>query len=433
MIGSGEKSVDNDAFPEWEAESMLRAEVRTKHYLGRIAAREHQVGAWAWLSPHEAMNTAREIDAHENAGLLRGMILGIKDIFDTCDMPTGLGFEPYQERRPLWDAGSVAACRQQGAVVLGKTVTTEFAYFAAGKTRNPYDVMATPGGSSSGSAAAVADGMVDVAFGSQTAGSLIRPAAYCGVIGYKASHGVFGLSGVRPLAQSFDSFGLLSKNLSNIQAVIRALRGVTETEEPATPRPPTLGFCRTPHWLQMEQTSRHAVEQAVDSLKAYGAEIIEIPSPDDYQSTLDDHELIMAYEVAKNYAFEFYRYNNEISSQFRALCEKGFSISHRAYFAALNRLDQKKLRFSRWTSGFDGWIAPSALGEAPLASEGTGSPVMSLFWTALGAPCVALPCSFGPNHLPLGIQLVNSHGKDKPLLRTAEWIERHLGWRSGRP
>ena len=428
MISEEKNRAGNSAFQEWGAVSRICAAERAKLYLERIAEREKEVGAWAWLAVEHAMTEARVADRDRSIGSLYGLILGVKDIIDTHDMPTGLGFRPYDQRHPVWDAGCVAACRQAGAVVLGKTVTTEFAYFAAGKTRNPHDLTATPGGSSSGSAAAVADGMVDAAFGSQTAGSLIRPAAFCGVIGYKASHGAFGLSGIRPLAQSFDSLGIISRSLQNIRAIREVLTGQIEKAQPAVMRPPRLGFCRTEHWPEMEVVARTVVERAVDALKERGAEIVESASPEFYKSVLNDHALIMAYEVARNYAFELNQYTDKLSEPFLALCKRGLSVSYDDYGAAQDRLTRARAGFREQISEFDAWIAPSALGEAPLVSEGTGSPVMSVFWTAVSAPCLALPCGFGHNKRPLGIQLVSAPGLDETLLATAGWVERHLGW-----
>jgi Asp-tRNA(Asn)/Glu-tRNA(Gln) amidotransferase A subunit family amidase len=416
-------------FPFGKADDTGTATDRTKFYLERIAAREKHIGAWTCLGAGRAMNEARETD-RDGSGSLLGLILGVKDVFDTHDMPTGLGFQPYGGRQPIWDAGCVAACRQAGAVMLGKTVTTEFAYFSAGKTRNPHDLQATPGGSSSGSAAAVADGMVDAAFGSQTAGSLIRPAAYCGVIGYKASHAAFGLSGVRPLAQSFDSLGILSRTLENIQAIRCTLEGRAEGPEPAEPHAPRLGFCRTEHWREMDAAAQAEVERTIAALREGGAEVTEVVTPDSYKSVLDDHGLIMAYEVARNYAFELYKYADTLSEQFKALCRRGLSVSHDAYRAAQQRLERERSDFGEKIAGFDAWISPSALGEAPPATEGTGSPAMCLFWTALGAPGVALPSGFGPNKRPLGIQLVNAQGSDRKLLAAAGWVNQRLHWNS---
>jgi amidase len=415
-------------FPEWEAGDAGRAAERAKSYLERIAAREKDVGAWTWLDVERAAHEMGEVDRDKSGGALRGLILGVKDIFDTHDMPTGLGFQPYGERRPLWDAGCVALCRRAGAVMLGKTVTTEFAYFAAGKTRNPHDLRATPGGSSSGSAAAVADRMVDAAFGSQTAGSLIRPAAYCGVIGYKASQGEFGLSGMRPLAQSFDSLGILSRTLENIQAIRQTLLGRTERPEQAEMLPPRLGFCRTGHWQEMDAAAQAEVERAVAVLKECGADVVEIATPDSYKSVLDDHGTIMAYEVARNYAFEVDKHADKLSEQFKSLCKRGLAVSPDDYYAAQGRLNLEKSTFSEDIAKFDAWISPSALGEAPLATAGTGSPVMCLFWTALRAPCVALPSGFGSNRRPLGLQLVNAQGLDQKLLAAAGWVKQHLRW-----
>ena len=369
----------------------LTAEALTRACLDRIQAREPTVHAWTHCDPDHAIAQAKAIDKAGTRGALAGIPIGAKDIIDTYDMPTRHGSPIYQNNQPDADAACVTLCRNAGMVILGKTVTTEFANRHPGPTTNPHNPEFSPGGSSSGSAAAVADGMVDAAFGSQTAGSLIRPAVYCGVIGYKASHGAFSLSGVRPLAQSFDSLGILSRTLGNIQAIRRVLEGGVEAVEPAAPRAPRLGFCRTGQWQEMEAAAQAEFERVLARLKKSGAEIVEAATPDSYQSVLDDHALVMAYEVARNYAFELHAHGNALSHQFVALCRRGSSVSPDAYRAARERLEREKLALHRAMAGFDAWIAPPALGEAPLAIEGTGSPALCLFWTALGAPCVALP------------------------------------------
>lgn len=417
-----------DLIDEWRSADQVRAVERVKDYLGRIRAQKDDVRAWAWLDADRALREAREADHAKSSLPLHGLVIGVKDIIDTHDMPTGLGFEPYERRRPQWDAACVAACRAAGAVMLGKTVTTEFAYFAPGKTKNPHDLTATPGGSSSGSAAAVADGMVDAAFGTQTAGSVIRPAAYCGVIGYKASYGLSSLSGVRPLAQSFDSLGIISRSLLAVSAIQRELTGDTDAVGSALKRTPSLALCRTEHWRHLQPAAQSELEKVVKLLQARGVQIDEINLPDSYSVLFSDHALIMAYEAARNYAFECEKHRKSLSAHFAALCKKGALVSYREYQAAVHRVSLARSSFARDIANFDALLTSSALGEAPQASEGTGDPVMSVLWTALGAPCVALPCGYGPRKRPLGIQLVSSPGADQSLLKLAASVEKHLPW-----
>jgi Asp-tRNA(Asn)/Glu-tRNA(Gln) amidotransferase A subunit family amidase len=414
----------------------LTSEALVRACLERIAAREQEVGAWAWLDPQAALEAARRADASPVRGPLHGVPIGVKDIIDTVDMPTGLGFAPYAQRRPSWDASCVAACRKAGAIILGKTVTTEFAYFAAGKTRNPRDLLATPGGSSSGSAAAVADGMVPLAFGSQTAGSLVRPAAFCGIFGYKASHGEFSLSGIRPFAESLDSLGVLARSIDDLALMRQVLLDRAGAPLPASPfgaRSPRLGFCRTAQWTDMEPGARIAAENAVARLAAAGARVDAIALPPAFAPLIDAHRAIMAYEAAQNYLFEREQFKGQVSEAFMALCEAGLAISRTYYLRAREQVAQAKQEFRQLFAGYDAWIAPSALGEAPLASTGTGDPVMSRMWTALHAPCLAVPTERGERGLPLGVQLVAVEGNDDSLLDAGAWVARHIAEPESKP
>ena len=422
----------SDALGVAEAARRIRAgtlssQALVRSCVERIAAREPAVGAWTWFDPERALAAAREADRRAPIGPLHGVPIGAKDIIDTVDMPTGLGFAPYADRQPSWDAACVAACRRAGAIVLGKTVTTEFAYFAPGKTRNPLDLHATPGGSSSGSAAAVADGMVPMAFGSQTAGSLVRPAAFCGIYGYKGSHGEFSLAGIRPLSESLDSLGVLARCVEDL----RLLRDVLldrPTAEYAVDRahPPRLGLYKTPHWQALQPASRAALETAVERLGKAGARVERLEPPASLEPLEDAQRTVMAYEAAHGYLFESIRYAQVLSPQFRALCDQGRAIARGQYLDTLGRIAIAQADFARAFAGFDGWIAASALGEAPPASEGTGDPVLSRPWTAVQAPAVALPAGLGPRGLPLGFQLLAPKGSDDALLATAAWVAERL-------
>ena len=394
--------------------------------LERIQARESEVGAWTYLDADAAMAAARAADRAAAQGALRGVPIGVKDIIDTHDMPTGLGFAPYAGRRPSWDAACVALCRRAGAIMLGKTVTTEFAYFSPGKTRNPHDLMHTPGGSSSGSAAAVADNMVPAAFGTQTAGSVTRPAAFCGIVGYKASHGEFSLSGLRPFAESFDSLGVLVRSVGDAALMRDVLLQRAPGAIKPLARPPRLGFCRTFDWNAMEAGAQGATHAALAVLAAAGAQIEAIELPTDFEPLTALHRTIMAHEAARNYAFEQTSYRDQVSPPLLALCETGQGVSREAYFAAQDRLARCRADFAHLFAGYDAWLAPAALGEAPLASSGTGDPLMSRIWTALHVPSLCLPVGLGPR-LPVAVQLVAPPRGDDRLLSVALWAEQQLG------
>ena len=422
----------SEALGAAEAARRIRAGVLTSEglvraCLDRIGAREPAVGAWTWIDPERALAAARHADRSAPTGPLHGVPLGAKDIIDTFDMPTGLGFAPYAARRPSWDAACVAACRRAGAIVLGKTVTTAFAYFAPGKTRNPHEMHATPGGSSSGSAAAVADGMVPVAFGSRTAGSLVRPAAFCGIYGYKGSHGEFSLAGIRPLCESLDSLGILARCVEDLRLVRDVLLDRPSSESGGErSRTPRLGLYKTMRWQALEPAARAALEPAAERLRAAGPQVVGLEPPASLQPLEDAQRTVMAYEAAHGYLFECTRYPQELSPQFRALCDEGRARSRAKYLDALREIATAQADFARAFAGFDGWIAAAALGEPPPANEGTGDPVLSRPWTALQAPAVALPAGRGPRGLPLGVQLLAPKGSDDMLLDTAAWVARHL-------
>jgi amidase len=420
----------SDALGASEAARRIRAgtltsEALVRACLDRIAAREPVVGAWTWIDPERALAAARDADGRAPTGPLHGVPIAAKDIIDTFDMPTGLGFGPYANRQPSWDAACVAACRRAGAIVLGKTVTTEFAYFAPGKTRNPHDLNATPGGSSSGSAAAVADGMVPLAFGSQTAGSLVRPATFCGIYGYKGSHGEFSLTGIRPLSESLDTLGVLARNVEDLRLMRDVLLNRAANGAPHS-RPPRLGLYKTSHWQALQPAARTALEAAVERLRGAGARVEALEPPASLRPIEDAQRTVMAYEAAHGYLFECTHYAQALSPQFHALCDQGRALGRERYLDALNQIASAQVDFARAFAGFDGWIAAAALGEAPPASEGTGDPVLSRPWTALQAPAVALPAGRGPRGLPVGVQLLAPTGGDDALLATAQWAARHL-------
>lgn len=399
----------------------LTSEALVAACLERIAAREAAVGAWQYLDPEQALAQARAADRSSARGPLHGVPIGVKDIMDTDDMPTTLGSPIYAKRRPQWDAACVAAARAAGAIVLGKTVSTEFAYFEPGKTRNPHHLLHTPGGSSSGSAAAVADGMVPIALGSQTAASVIRPAAFCGVFGYKASFGEFSLSGIRPFAQSLDSLGILARSVADIALLRAVLLGTPVSALAPMTVLPRLGLCRTGQWALATADTHHAVEQFAERCRQAGASVVEITLPEHFTALIDAHKTIMAYEAAHNYCYETTRWSAQLSSAFLALTATGRQVGRAAYREALARVALAGQELRSITGGLDALIAPAAIGEAPLATSGTGDPVMSRMWTALQLPALAVLAAKGATGLPLAVQLVAARGADDLLLQVGHW------------
>ena len=392
---------------------------------------EPRIGAFVCTNLPAARAAAERSTERWRAGKpvspIDGMPVGIKDIIETVDMPTEMGSALFAGWRSEKDAACVRALRDAGAVIIGKTVTTEFAYFQPGKTRNPHESQHTPGGSSSGSAAAVADFMVPVAFGTQTAASVIRPAAFCGVFGYKASFGEFSLSGIRPLAESMDSLGILARSPADIALMRGVLLGAAETAtlEPLA-NPPRLGICRTAQWPLADPCTRVAVDSAAENLRRAGALVCDVVLPAHFDTLVDDQKTIMAYEAARNYVFETTRFADRLSDAFRALTHEGAKIGRARYRDALQKTAIAALEFETLVGDCDALITPAALGEAPLAATGTGDPVMSRMWTALRVPALAVPFAKGPRGLPIGLQLIAARGADRLLLRVGQWASRVL-------
>jgi len=399
--------------------------------LDRIDAREPEVGAWEHLDRDQALGAAREADRSEPRGPLHGVPIGVKDIIDTADMPTALGSKIHAGRRPQQDAACVAAARAAGAIVLGKTVTTEFAYFTPGKTRNPHDVRRTPGGSSSGSAAAVADDMVPLALGSQTAASVIRPASFCGVFGYKASFGALSLSGIRPFADSLDALGIFARSIADI-ALLRGvlIDGPGVSADVARirplPAPPRIGLCRTAQWMAAEPCARDALEASGEIFRRAGASLQDIELPPGFVALIDAQKTVMAYEAARNYAGEASRHPDLLSEAFRALLDMGARIGRESYDDAKRAIADAGAILPAAFGGCDVLVTPATIGEAPMADAGTGDPLMSRMWTALHLPALAVPVTKGPHGMPVGVQLIAMRGADALLLDVGSWAHQAL-------
>ncbi len=405
------------------ARGEITSEALVRACLDRIAAEEPRVQAWEFLDPELALAQARRLDAAGRPGPLHGLPLGVKDIVDTADMPTARGSAVVAGRRPAADAACVAALRRSGGVVMGQTVTTEMAYYSPGKTRNPRDPSRTPGGSSSGSAAAVAAGMVPAALGTQTAGSIIRPASFCGVVGYKPSHGLLSLEGVSPFAPSLDTLGFLARRAADLPLLVRALGGALPALPPAGL--PRIGLCRTEAWAGASPESRIAVEGAAERLEDAGAEVARVDEgPLDGLS--EAQRTVMAFEAAEALADLLPR-AERLGPQLRDLLRQGQATPRAAYGQALARRDAARARLPGLFGGASVLLTASAPGEAPPGLAGTGDPAMSRIWTLLGLPCLTLPCAEGPSGLPVGVQLVGPPDGDAGLLAAAAWAEAALG------
>lgn len=391
-------------------------------YLQRIERREPVVKAWRHLDVAQATAAARRAEQSTTRGKLWGIPVAIKDIIDTADMPTGYGSRIYADHRPVADAACVARIRDAGGIILGKTVSTELAYFEPGPTANPHALQHTPGGSSSGSAAAVADAMAPLAIGSQTAGSLTRPAAYCGVLGYKSSHSLFSLAGIKTFSQSFDSLGFFARHTADLALLAEVILGSELSSAPPV-TPPVVGVCRIPGAPPVDEPSRQLLASFTNQLAAAGAKIADVEFPHDFVELAELHKLVMAYEAARNYSFEFLAHRPMLSAALLALLENGARVSLGDYRAARSRIERWSPFVNDLFGKHDALLAPSAPGVAPLAASGTGDPWHSRIWTALALPSISIPIGADSSGLPIGAQLIGAYLEDEKLLGTAQWIE----------
>jgi amidase len=390
----------------------LSAEQLVRDCLERIEEREPVVQAWEALDVDGALREARRIDRLREKPPLCGLPVGVKDLIDTKDLPTGYGSPIHRGHRPAADAECVRRLREAGAIVLGKTVTTEFAVYSPGRTRNPRDLSRTPGGSSSGSAAAVADGMVPVALGSQTAASVIRPASFCGVIGLKPTHGLIPLAGVHPLAPSLDTLGFFVRKIEDAAAMLEVLcdRPSLKIDDGR----PRLGFVRTEAWPRAAPETQRAVEEAAARL---GAEEIELGPA--FTGLADAQIAIMGAEANESLRGEP---QAQLSPRLRQFLEEGAGVSAERLGAARARAERARGEIDEIFRRVDALVTPATVGEAPAGLDFTGDPLFSRIWTLIGTPCLSLPVLEGPAGLPLGLQVVGRRGGEGRLLGAAARI-----------
>lgn len=425
------------------ADSAVSSEEVTAACLDRIAATEEAVGAFAHLDPDQALAQARECDTWRRSGRpigpLHGVPIAVKDIIDTADYPTECGSKFLSGRRPRADATVVSRLRAAGAVIVGKTVTTEFAYFHPGKTRNPRDLERTPGGSSSGSAAAVAAGMVPATIGTQTNGSIIRPAAFCGVFAMKPSHGLVSRTGVLPLSRSLDHVGPFARSVADIALMLDVMAGYDAEDldtRPVAARnfrqiaaeefglAPRFAFVKTPVWNKADADAREAFEGLAEEL---GEDCFVYDLPERYASAWDAQRAIMAVEMAHNLGKLADEGGDKISGKFCDLVAEGRQVSATRYLAAL--AEARSLRGSLeelFQQECTAILTPAAPGVAPEGLASTGNPVFSSLWSLTGLPAVTLPLLAGDNGMPIGVQIVGAVGDDARLLRTANWLVERL-------
>ena len=424
-------------------DGVISAEQLVAACLARVRETDADVQAWTHLDPEHALAQARAADAWRlegrPTGPLHGVPVGLKDIIDTADMPTENGSVLHAGRTPAHDATVVAMLRAAGAVIMGKTVTTEFATRAPGKTRNPHNSAHTPGGSSSGSAAAVAAGMVPLAVGSQTGGSTIRPAAFCGVYGFKPTHGLIPRHGMFILSRTLDHVGLFARTVEDLALLAAQLMGYDERDPDTRPRarlpfvevaaeepplPPMFAFMKTPHWERVEAESKEAFAELVEHL---GDRVEEIELSPSATAAWDWHQTIMDAEVAVNLEREWERGRDRLSASLRGRIERGRQVRALDYQHALARRGSAQAGFVElFEQRYDAILTPAALGTAPKGLESTGDPAFCALWTLCGMPAVSLPLMQGGNGLPLGVQLVGPREGDARLLRTARWLVRRV-------
>jgi len=423
-------------------EGRIRSVELVRDCLARTAEVNPAVAAWAHLDGEHVLRQAEAADLArmkgQPTGPLHGVPVGIKDIFDTADYPTEFGSPAWSGRTPRHDAFAVARLRADGAIVMGKTVTTEYAYFHPGKTRNPHDQSRTPGGSSSGSAAAVASFMVPGAIGSQTNGSVIRPAAFCGVIGFKPTHGLIPRTGALLLSRTLDHVGVFARSVEDAALLAESLAGfdgedadtrpvarppfaAAAVSEP--PLPPRFAFVKSPVWDQADPATQEAFGELAAAL---GENVTELELSSGFQRAVEMHRTVMEVEMAHNLHRDYEKHGGQMSQQLRALLERGRGHKAVDYAAAVAGYAPLNAGLEELFNEYDAILTPAAPGEAP-ADGSTGNPIFNTIWTYLGTPAVTVPLLQGETGLPVGVQLVGRRGNDARLLRTASWLVKNIG------
>jgi Asp-tRNA(Asn)/Glu-tRNA(Gln) amidotransferase A subunit family amidase len=406
----------------------LTCEAVAQACLDHIAKREPQVHAWQYLDPAQVIAQARALDRRGSKGPLHGVPVGMKDIIDTADMPTEYGSPIYRGHRPASDAACVALTRRAGGLIMGKTVTTEFANRHPGKTVNPRDPQRTPGGSSSGSGAAVGDDMVPLAVGTQTTASTLRPASFNGCFGFRPTWGDLRLVGVKEAAGSLDTLGLISRSVEDIALYRDVLLGISPQPIPADAgTPPRIGFCRTQFWKECEPHTQKLLEQCAARLAKAGARVDEVVLPKEFERVEDVHLRISSFEFSRNFSWEIDNHWNEISETLRNnRLKHGLACTFEKYREARECAAHCRGLLDHVFADHDVLLAPSASGEAPVGLNSTGNASFCTLWTTMHVPAMTLPLFTGPAGLPIGAQIIARRGADRHLFQAARWIWRTM-------
>ena len=419
-------------------QGVLTSESLVRHCLDVIKQTDEKIGAWAHVDREHALDQARTLDEirrrGQPTGILHGIPVGIKDIIDTVNFPTEMGSVVFAGHQPESDAAIVEKLKEAGTVILGKTVCTEFAYMHASPTKNPCDLRYSPGGSSSGSAAAVAAGQVPLAIGSQTNGSTIRPASYCGVYGYKPTRGIVSRRGVLATSSHLDQIGVFGLHPSDLALLVDAIGGYDAADSMSylKPRPRTLeGFDSDPPvepvfaWFDLPYADRYSSslrEGSLELLAALGKQVDRVPAPQSFAGLIESLRVIYSYELNQNLQSVRENHESMLTSTMRNALESADKITSQQYADALDVIPASEKWFGQLFNDYDAILTPSALGEAPLFEQGTGDPICCTIWTLAGLPCISLPLLEGIDDMPIGIQLVGGTNEDDRLFRTMRWV-----------
>ena len=413
-----------------------------KSYIDQINKYENKIEAWEFFDEKLILNQAKKLDEDHQLGKvhgdLHGVPVGIKDIFDTGDMPTTDGTEAHKENLSWNDCTVVSKLKQAGAIIMGKTVTSELAYFSPGKTKNPHDPTRTPGGSSSGSAAAVASHMVPLAVGSQTNGSIIRPASFCGVVGYKPTKGLISRHLVLQVSRALDQIGVFSNTLEDAALISEQLFGY-DKQDPDTslnPKPkllvaskqkppmePLFAYIKLPFMNELDDNAKEVFDELKDTLKG---RVDEMELPDGFKEIPNWHKIIMESDMARSFSEEYKKSKDKLSDTIIETIERGKKYTAVQYNDALSKIDAANSYFNQFFYDYDAILTPSAVGEAPKGLKSTGNPIFCTIWTFCGMPCITLPLLQGKNGLPIGVQLVSSLFDDERLFRNASWLTKKI-------
>lgn len=424
------------------ASGQLKSVQLVQSCLDRIAETDGTIKAWAYLDPEYALEQAAALDRRRQAGLptgpLHGLPVGLKDIIDTRDMPTQRGTPIFEGRQTAEDARIVEMLREAGAVIMGKTVTTELAFVHANETRNPHNADRTPGGSSSGSAAAVAAGHVPLAIGTQTNGSVIRPASFCGTFGFKPTRGTIPRTGVLQTSKSLDQIGTFARRLEDVALLTDAISGYDQRDPESYPhaRPSTVEGARQEvpvdpelAWFNLpfnDRLSEAAAEGLESVIEVLGSRVTRMDPADQLGELVAVQARIHEYEIARHQAEVFDAHWDQISNTLKPIIERARKIGEAEYQDALAVKASAESFFAEFFQDYDAILAPSAAGEAVPFGSNTGDPIFCTLWTLVGLPCVTLPLLVGETGLPIGVQLIGPAQKDDRLLRTARWCQNHI-------